>query len=79
MAPSGLAVEKVHTDDNLADTFTKVLDRTPYTKLRRLVMNLLVRAATAVVPRARWGRTGGLSMLRRLRLRGNTCIPVCVV
>ena len=50
-----LAVEKVHTDDNLSDMFTKVLDRTPYTKLRKQVMNLLVRSATATVPRARRG------------------------
>ena len=50
-----LAVEKVHTDDNLSDMFTKVLDRTPYTKLRKLVMNLLVRSVTATVPRARRG------------------------
>ena len=29
-----------------------VLDRTPFVKLRKLVMNLLVRSVTAVVPRA---------------------------
>ena len=43
---------KIPTESNLADMFTKVLDRTPSVKLRKLVMNLLVRAATAVVPRA---------------------------
>ena len=43
---------KIPTESNLADMFTKVLDRTPFVKLRKLVMNLLVRAATAVVPRA---------------------------
>ena len=52
-----LAVEKVHTDDNLSDMFTKVLDRTQYTKLRKLVMNLLVRSATASVPRAKRGNS----------------------
>ena len=60
-----LAVEKVDTDDNLSDMFTKVLDRTPYTKLRKLVMNLLVRSATAAVPRARRGTS--------VMLRGDVC------
>ena len=35
-----------------ADMLTKVLDRVPFVKLRRLVMNLLVRSVTAMVPRA---------------------------
>ena len=48
-----IIVTKVHTDDNLADMFTKVLDRTPYAKLRGLVRNIVVRAASAVVPRSR--------------------------
>ena len=47
-------VTKVHTDDNLADMFTKVLDRVPFVKLRKLVLNIVVRAATMVMPRARW-------------------------
>ena len=48
-----IVVTKVHTDDNLADMFTKVLDRTPYSKLRGLVLNTVVRAASAVLPRSR--------------------------
>ena len=48
-----LVVTKVATADNLADMFTKVLDPIPFLKLRKVVMNTLVRAATAVVPRAR--------------------------
>ena len=51
-----LVVTKVHTDDNLADMFTKVLDRIPFDKLRKLMMNLLVRLATMVMPRARRSR-----------------------
>ena len=45
-------VKYVATDENTADVFTKILDRVPFTKLRKLVMNLLVRSVTAVVPRA---------------------------
>ena len=48
-----LRVTKLHTSENLADLFTKVLDREPFTTLRRGVMNILVRAATMVLPRAR--------------------------
>ena len=47
-----LECRKIGTEFNLADMFTKVLDRTPFVKLRKLVMNLLVRSVTAVVPRA---------------------------
>ena len=36
-----LVVTKIHTSENLADMFTKVLDRDPYEKLRRLVMQLV--------------------------------------
>ena len=42
--------------DNLADMFTKVLDRIPFVKLRKLVLNVVVRAATMVMPRARRSR-----------------------
>ena len=52
-----LVVTKVPTEDNLADMFTKVLDRIPFVKLRRLVMNLLVRSVTAVTPRANRRKT----------------------
>ena len=44
---------KVPTADNLADMFTKALARDPFTKLRRLVMNILVRGILAPLPRAR--------------------------
>ena len=48
-----IIVTKVHAYDNLADMITKVLDRTPSAKLRGLVLNTVVRAASAVVPRSR--------------------------
>ena len=48
-----LEVTKVSTLDNLADLFTKALARDPFTKLRGLVMNLLVKGAVYPVPRAR--------------------------
>ena len=49
-------LSKVHTGSNVADMFTKVLDRIPFDKLRKLMMNLLVRSATMVMPRARRAR-----------------------
>jgi hypothetical protein len=48
-----LAVNKVPTADNLADMFTKALDRDPFTKLRKLVMNIMIMGVKAPVPRAR--------------------------
>ena len=48
-----LAVTKVPTADNLADMFTKALARDPFTKLRKLVMNILTCGITAPIPRAR--------------------------
>ena len=48
-----LLCTKIHTGDNLADLMTKVLDRTPFTHLMRLVMNVLACGATWVVPRKR--------------------------
>ena len=67
-----LELVKVASADNLADMFTKVLDRTPFVKLRRLTLNLLVRAATAVIPRSRRAHAGIMGRLRRcvLRCRG---------
>ena len=56
-----LRVEKVPTADNLADMFTKVLDSVPFAKLRKLVMNTVLRAATYIVPRARRERAGQAS------------------
>ena len=52
-ADGTLAVTKVPTADNLADMFTKALARDPFTKLRRLVLNILVRGISAPLPRAR--------------------------
>ena len=52
-ADGTLAVTKVPTADNLADMFTKSLARDPFTKLRRLVMNILVHGISAPLPRAR--------------------------
>ena len=48
-----LAVTKVSTHDNLADLFTKALDRDPFVKLSRLVLNVLAKGAIYLVPRAR--------------------------
>ena len=48
-----LEVTRVSTLDNLADLFTKALARDPFTKLRGLVMNLLVKGAVYPVPRTR--------------------------
>ena len=48
-----LAVNKVPTADNLADMFTKALDRDPFTKLRKLVMNIMIMGVKAPVPHAR--------------------------
>ena len=56
-----LAVTKCDTADNLADMFTKVLDSVPFAKLRKLVMNTVLRAATYIVPRARRERAGQAS------------------
>ena len=47
-ADEEIVVVKVHTDDNLADLLTKPLHALPYAKLRRGIMNLLVRLATCL-------------------------------
>ena len=52
-ADQTLVVTKVPTADNLADVFTKALDRDPFTKLRTLVLNILAKGVLAPVPRAR--------------------------
>ena len=51
-ADKTLVVTKVPTADNLADLFTKALDRDPFTKLRTLVLNILAKGILAPVPRA---------------------------
>ena len=51
-----IEVSKVHTDDNLADILTKVLDRDPFEKLRRVMMQLLrigVTMSTFLSPKHR--------------------------
>ena len=47
-ASGDIKVVKVYTLDNIADIFTKVLDRDPFTKLRKGVMQLLRVGPTAV-------------------------------
>ena len=47
-AAEDIVVMKVHTDDNLADMLTKPLHPLPFTKLRRGVMNLLIRVAACL-------------------------------
>ena len=46
-------MNKVPTADNLADMFTKALGRDPFTKLRQLVINIMIKGVKAPVPRAR--------------------------
>ena len=53
-----LRLEKVGTDDNLADMFTKALDRIPFDKLRKGVMNILVNAVMFLAPRGKRTRSG---------------------
>ena len=48
-----LKLEKVGTDDNLADIFTKALDRAPFEKLKGLVMNLLAAGVWFLSPRGK--------------------------
>ena len=52
-ADGTLAVTKVDTLDNLADLFTKALARDPFTRLKKLIMNVLAHGVVAPVPRAR--------------------------
>ena len=51
-----LRIEKVATDDNLADLFTKALDRVPFEKLRKLVVNLLSAGVWFLSPRGKRAR-----------------------
>ena len=48
-----LKIDKVPTEDNLADMLTKVLDRVPVEKLRRGVMNLLASGVWFLSPRGK--------------------------
>ena len=54
-----LRLEKVGTDENLADVFTKVLDRIPFEKFRRLVMNVLLGGVQYLAPRGKRPRSEG--------------------
>ena len=51
-----VVLHHIPTADQPADLLTKPLDRVPFVKLRRLLMNVIVRAGSAVVPRARRAR-----------------------
>ena len=46
-------VTKIGTHDNLADLFTKGLDRETFTKFMKTVLNYVVQGVTRIVPRAR--------------------------
>ena len=48
-----LNVRKVGTADNIADIFTKVLDRDPFTRLSRLLLNLVAGCVQFLAPRSR--------------------------
>ena len=48
-----LRLDKVGTDDNLADMFTKALDRVPFEKLRKLMMNILSSGVSFLAPRGK--------------------------
>ena len=48
-----LRLEKVASEDNLADIFTKALDRIPFEKLRKLVVNLLFSGVSYLAPRGK--------------------------
>ena len=63
-ADQTLVVTKIPTADNLADMFTKALDRDPFTKLRTLVLDILAKGVLALVPRARRAasKQAGLSL-----------------
>ena len=51
-----LEVTKVASEDNIADILTKILDRVPFTKLRRLLLNVVVAATSCSFPRSRRSR-----------------------
>ena len=48
-----LRLEKVGTEDNLADMMTKALDRAPFEKLRKLTMNILAAGVWFLAPRGK--------------------------
>ena len=54
-----LKLVKVGTDDNLADMFTKALDRVPFEKLRGLVMNVLAAGVWFLSPRGKRASRAG--------------------
>ena len=55
---SGEAGVSLRASPVLADLFTKGLDREPFTKLTKRVLNLLGHGVTRVIPRARRARRG---------------------
>ena len=48
-----LKLEKVPTEDNIADMLTKVLDRVPFEKLRKLLLNVLATGVWFLSPRGK--------------------------
>ena len=46
-------VTKIGTKNNLADLFTKGLDRETFTRLAKRVMNMIIHGITRILPRAR--------------------------
>ena len=48
-----LKMEKVASADNLADLLTKALDRVPFEKLKKLIMNILATGVWFLSPRGK--------------------------
>mgnify|MGYP005711840753 CR=1 FL=1 len=48
-----LELDKVPTEDNLADMMTKALDRVPFEKLKKLTMNILAAGVWFLSPRGK--------------------------
>ena len=48
-----LVLDKVPTEDNLADMMTKALDRVPFEKLKKLTMNILAAGVWFLSPRGK--------------------------
>ena len=51
-----IRLDKVPSEDNLADMFTKALDRLPFEKLRKGVMNILASGVWFLAPRGKRSR-----------------------
>ena len=51
-------VTKIGTKNNLADLFTKGLDRETFTHLAKRVLNIIIQGITRIIPRARRATQG---------------------